>query len=96
MPAFNNMLNEMQMWQVSVLLSNADKPLPPDVLNTVKPPARSRIPESEREGATEAAPFFFAARPLLDRVRKASGELEGILLVAEWRVVDEVVLRSYA
>ncbi len=39
MPAFNDMLNETQMWQVSVLLSNADKPLPPDVLNTVKPPA---------------------------------------------------------
>ena len=39
MPAFNNLLNETQMWQVSVLLSSADKPLPPDVLNTVKPPA---------------------------------------------------------
>lgn len=39
MPAFNSLLNETQMWQVSVLLANADKPIPPDVLNTVKPPA---------------------------------------------------------
>lgn len=39
MPAFNNLLNETQMWQVSVLLANADKPLPTDVLNTVKPGA---------------------------------------------------------
>lgn len=39
MPAFNNLLNETQMWQVSVLLANADKPIPADVLNTVKPPA---------------------------------------------------------
>jgi mono/diheme cytochrome c family protein len=29
MPAFKGMLNETQMWQVSLLLANADKPLPP-------------------------------------------------------------------
>ncbi len=39
MPAFNNLLNETQMWQVSVLLANADKPMPADVINTVKPGA---------------------------------------------------------
>jgi mono/diheme cytochrome c family protein len=37
MPAFNNLLNEAQMWQVSVLLANADKPLPANVISTVKP-----------------------------------------------------------
>jgi mono/diheme cytochrome c family protein len=39
MPAFSSLLNDTQMWQVSVLLANADKPLPADVLNTVKPVA---------------------------------------------------------
>jgi thiosulfate dehydrogenase len=37
MPAFNNLLNQTQMWQVSVLLANADKPLPANVIDTVKP-----------------------------------------------------------
>lgn len=35
MPAFNKVLSETQMWQVSVLLANADKPLPPAALNLV-------------------------------------------------------------
>ncbi|MFL6428392.1 MAG: c-type cytochrome [Acidobacteriaceae bacterium] len=39
MPAFNNLLNETQMWQVSVLLANADKPLPATVVSTIKPGA---------------------------------------------------------
>jgi mono/diheme cytochrome c family protein len=39
MPAFHNLLNETQMWQVSVLLANADKPLPANVIDTVKPGA---------------------------------------------------------
>jgi mono/diheme cytochrome c family protein len=39
MPAFNNLLNQTQMWQVSVLLADADKPLPANVIDTVKPGA---------------------------------------------------------
>ena len=39
MPAFDNLLNETQIWQVSVLLANADKPLPSNVISTVKPGA---------------------------------------------------------
>lgn len=39
MPSFNSLLNETQMWQVSVLLANADKPLPANVIETVKPGA---------------------------------------------------------
>ena len=35
MPAFNKVLTETQMWQVSVLLANADKPLPPAALDLV-------------------------------------------------------------
>lgn len=33
MPAFDKILTETQMWQVAVLLSNADKPLPPAAVN---------------------------------------------------------------
>lgn len=39
MPTYKGLLNETQIWQVSILLANADKPLPADVLQTVKPPA---------------------------------------------------------
>ncbi len=38
MPAFAAVLNEAQMWQVSLLLADADKPLPADVLRAVKQP----------------------------------------------------------
>jgi mono/diheme cytochrome c family protein len=38
MPAFKHVLNETEMWQVSQLLANADKPLPPGVLTLLKQP----------------------------------------------------------
>jgi thiosulfate dehydrogenase len=38
MPAFNKVLNQTEMWQVSLLLANADKPLPPGVLTLLKQP----------------------------------------------------------
>ncbi len=38
MPAFNQVLNQTEMWQVSQLLANADKPLPPGVLTLLKQP----------------------------------------------------------
>ena len=38
MPAFSRVLNQTQMWQVSQLLANADKPLPPGVLALLKQP----------------------------------------------------------
>jgi thiosulfate dehydrogenase len=41
MPAFDEVLNPTQMWQVSLLLQQADKPLPPDAMNLVKPPVES-------------------------------------------------------
>ncbi len=36
MPAFHDLLTETQIWQVSLLLANADKPLPPEVLQIVR------------------------------------------------------------
>ncbi len=40
MPSYKEILTDSQMWQVSLLLANADKPLPPaalDILNGVTP-----------------------------------------------------------
>jgi mono/diheme cytochrome c family protein len=36
MPAFKDTLSDTQMWQVSVLLANADRPLPPAALAIVR------------------------------------------------------------
>jgi thiosulfate dehydrogenase len=33
MPAYKDVLNETQMWQVTLLLANADKPLPPTAVS---------------------------------------------------------------
>lgn len=38
MPSFSRVLNPAQMWQVSLLLANANKPLPPEVLTLLKQP----------------------------------------------------------
>jgi len=38
MPAYKGVLTEKEMWQVSVLLANADKPLPPTALDLLKEP----------------------------------------------------------
>jgi thiosulfate dehydrogenase len=38
MPSFGKVLSEAQMWQVSVLLANADKPLPDPVMAVLKQP----------------------------------------------------------
>lgn len=37
MPAFSHIYNETQMWQVSLLLKNADQPLPDPVLKLLQP-----------------------------------------------------------
>jgi thiosulfate dehydrogenase len=38
MPAYKQVLSETEMWQVSVLLANADKPLPPAAVMLLKQP----------------------------------------------------------
>jgi thiosulfate dehydrogenase len=38
MPSYKTVLNETQMWQVSLLLANADKPLPASALTLLKQP----------------------------------------------------------
>ena len=41
MPDFKTQLNNTQMWQVSLLLANANKPLPPAALQSLQRRARS-------------------------------------------------------
>ncbi len=38
MPSFRKVLNQTQEWQVSILLANADKPLPPQVISLLQQP----------------------------------------------------------
>jgi mono/diheme cytochrome c family protein len=47
MPAFDHVLNETQMWQVTILLANADKPIPNDVMNLLKQPLSFNAPSSQ-------------------------------------------------
>ncbi len=37
MPSFKSILSDTEIWQVSLLLANADKPLPPQVLDMLRP-----------------------------------------------------------
>jgi mono/diheme cytochrome c family protein len=46
MPAFNHVLTETQIWQVSLLLANADKPLPPAALAIVHGEAAPTPPQN--------------------------------------------------
>lgn len=36
MPSYKNVLSDTEMWQVSLLLANADKPLPPSALDILR------------------------------------------------------------
>jgi mono/diheme cytochrome c family protein len=51
MPAFKGLLTENEMWQVSLLAANADKPLPPEALDLLsgQPPAPAlALPETKK------------------------------------------------
>jgi thiosulfate dehydrogenase len=41
MPAFRQILSDTEMWQVTLLLANADKPLPPEVMDMLRPEPQS-------------------------------------------------------
>lgn len=44
MPAFDKVLNQTQIWQVSMLLKQADQPLPPNVRTLVQSPVPTSTP----------------------------------------------------
>ncbi len=62
MPAFAQVLNEAQMWQVTVLLANADKPLPADVLTVLKQPLIA--PAVAENPASPSSPVVIPVQPL--------------------------------
>ena len=59
MPAYKDVLNETQMWQVSLLLANADKPLPPAAVSILKGETTAPSPA----GPVPAAPPQQKAAP---------------------------------
>jgi mono/diheme cytochrome c family protein len=54
MPSFQNTLTPTQIWQVSLLLADANKPLPPAALNDLRGPAST--PQSPAESKAAAKP----------------------------------------
>lgn len=54
MPAFKELLTETQMWQVSLLLANADKPLPPAAVEILKGETAAQNPAAAAPGAAPA------------------------------------------
>jgi mono/diheme cytochrome c family protein len=53
MPSFKEILTDTQMWQVSLLLANADKPLPPAALDILNGPASAAAPVPAKTPATK-------------------------------------------
>ena len=54
MPSYKQVLTDNEMWQVSILLANADKPLPPDALYVLR--GNPAMPSMTPAPATPAAP----------------------------------------
>jgi mono/diheme cytochrome c family protein len=55
MPAYNSLLTQTEIWQVSLLLANADKPLPPPAIDLLRgqpylsaPPASPVAPAAQK------------------------------------------------
>jgi thiosulfate dehydrogenase len=46
MPSFSKVLNQTQMWQISVLLKNAGQPMPADVSKLLREPLDFGVPEN--------------------------------------------------
>ena len=61
MPAYNHILNEAQMWQVSLLLANADKQLPPGVLAVLEQPLAGLA--APAPAAASAGPTVIPVQP---------------------------------
>ena len=62
MPSYQTILNEAQMWQIAVLLANADKQLPDDVMAVLKQPVLSGVPGPPPEAPT--APIVIPVQPV--------------------------------
>jgi thiosulfate dehydrogenase len=49
MPAYQGVLTDTQIWQVSLLLANANKPLPPAALELLHVPPAENVPKAKKE-----------------------------------------------
>ncbi len=67
MPSYKAILNEAQMWQVSVLLANADKPLRPAVLSVLEQPLLQPTHAENQTAAAPSAPIEIPVQPLPDK-----------------------------
>lgn len=56
MPAFKQILSDTEMWQVTLLLANADKPLPPEVLDLLRADELRAPAEAPSQRPAAAAP----------------------------------------
>jgi mono/diheme cytochrome c family protein len=56
MPAFDKVLNQTQMWQVSLLVKNAGSPMPADVTKLIQAPLDYGVPANAGAGAVPGAP----------------------------------------
>jgi thiosulfate dehydrogenase len=67
MPSYDKVLNPTQMWQVSLLLANADKPLPPGTLELLKQPLnldpQNLGPAANPEGPMPSGPVNITPPP---------------------------------
>jgi thiosulfate dehydrogenase len=54
MPSYRSVLTDTQMWQVSLLLANADKPLPPAAVDLVRGDATAPAMPTAMTGPTAA------------------------------------------
>jgi mono/diheme cytochrome c family protein len=50
MPAFDKVLNQTQMWQVSLLVKNAGSPMPADVTKLIQAPLEFEVPATGGAG----------------------------------------------
>jgi len=55
MPAYKDVLTDTQMWQVSLLLANADKPLPPAAVAVLNGETAPAPPATTGQGSTGQA-----------------------------------------
>jgi mono/diheme cytochrome c family protein len=64
MPSFKNILSDTQMWQVTLLLANANKPLPPTVVDIVDGQAAvAAAPDAGAEAVAKGKAMALAPLP---------------------------------
>jgi hypothetical protein len=63
MPAFNKILSENEMWQVTLLLANADKPLPPAAVDMLSGQAASTAPNAAADAVQRGKAAALAPLP---------------------------------